>query len=148
MRRKNIGNKSKLIVKTCLFCRKIFYAKRDSAKYCCESHKVQYNNWMKTTYYDHDPNEGIELAPGTITNQQMSEDKLIFQGDQDSLYGKLLEIVSEEQLLHEKEFIENLIPFSTVKGWIRSSSQIFTDRDFMEVLRISYDEYKLYKEPW
>jgi len=131
-----------------LFCRKTFYAKRDSAKYCCESHKVQYNNWLKTTYYDQDPNEGKVLPPGTITNKQISEDNLIFQGDKESLYLKLLEIVSEEQLSQEKKSIEELIPFSTVKNCDKSSAQIFTDRDFMEALRISLEEYKLYKEPW
>jgi hypothetical protein len=136
------------IVKTCLFCRKTFYAKRDSAKYCCVSHRVQYNNWVKTAYYDIDPNEWNELPPGTIANQQMSEDKLIFQGDKDSLYRKLLEIVSEEQLLQEKEFIENLTPFSTVKSWLKSTAQAFTDQYFMEVIRISQQEYKLYKESW
>jgi hypothetical protein len=148
MRKKDMVNKSNLIIKTCLFCRKTFYAKRDSAKYCCESHKVQYNNWVKTAYYDNDPNEGTELPPGTITNQQMSENKLIFQGDKDSLYLKLLEIVSEEHLLLEKEFIENLIPFSTVKNWPKSTAQAFTDEYFMEVMRISPQEYKLYKESW
>ena len=148
MRTKEMNVKNKLIVKTCLFCRKIFYAKRNSAKYCCENHRVQYNNWVKTAYYDNDPNEGIELTDGTITNQQMSEDKLIFQGDKDSLYRKLLEIVSEEQLLQEKDFIENLIPFSTVKSCLKSTAQAFTDQYFMEVMRISMQEYKLYKESW
>jgi len=40
---------------------------------------------------------------------------LIFQGDKDSLYRKLLKSMTEEQLFHEKEFIEELTPFSTVK---------------------------------
>ena len=148
MRTKEMNIKNKLIVKTCLFCRKIFYAKRNSAKFCNESHKVQYNKWAKTTYYDHDPNEGKVLHPGIIINPNIPEDKLIFQGDKDSLYRKLLECLSEEQLFHEKEFIEELIPFSTVKNWLKSSAQVFTDEYFMEVMRISQQEYKLYKESW
>jgi hypothetical protein len=148
MRKKDMVNKSNLIIKTCLFCRKTFYAKRDSAKYCCESHKVQYNNWVKTTYYDYDPNEGKVLPPGIIINPNIPEDNLIFQGDKDSLYRKLLESMTEEQLFHEKEFIEELTPFSTVKNWLKSSAQVFTDEYFMEVMRISQQEYKLYKESW
>jgi hypothetical protein len=147
MKIKNRKNQSKLIVKTCLFCRKIFYAKLDTAKYCCDSHKVQYNKWVKTADFDRDPNEGKALSPGTITNPQIPEDKLIFQGNKDSLYRKLLEIMSAEDLIHEKEYIEKLIPFSSVKDWSKSITQVFTDKDFMEVMRISPKEYKLYKEP-
>jgi hypothetical protein len=56
--------------------------------------------------------------------------------------------ISEDQLTQEKEFIEKLKPFSESKEWVESSLQIFTARDFMEVFRISQDEYKFYVWPW
>lgn len=148
MRTKHNKKTEKLIVKTCLFCKKTFYAKRDCAKFCCDSHKVQYNSWIKTTYFVRDPNEGKALSPGTITNLQIPENKMIFQGDKDSLYRKLLELVPEKQLFQEKEFIEKLIPFSTVKNWSKSSTQVFRDKNFLEVLRISLKDYKLYEDTW
>jgi hypothetical protein len=150
MKNKTKARKRKLIVKECVFCGDTFYARRNSAKYCSDTCKVKFSNRKIKAHqwYSEDPNKGKILPPGTVTSWEMPEDKLIFKGDKASLYRKLSEKVSEEQLIQEKECIERRKPFSETKEWGKSCVQIFTDEDFMEVFRISPEEYKFYVWPW
>src|ERR1035437_9882244 len=136
--------------KECAFCGEPFYTKTDRAKYCSDSHKVQFSQMVKKSHqwYSHNPNEGKILAPGTFTSSEMPEDKLIFSGEQASLYHELAAYVTQEQFSKEKECIDTLKPFSETKEWTESSVQIFTDNDFMEVFRILPTVYKLYVDPW
>ena len=139
-----------LIVKECAFCEDVFYAERNSATYCSDSCKEKFYLRKKTTpqWYDHDPNEGKKLPPGTVTSWEMPEDKLVFYGDLYSLYRKLAEFLSPKQLEEEKAFILNSQPYSKTSDWSESATQIFTDEYFMEVFRIFPDRYKLYVWPW
>jgi hypothetical protein len=140
----------KSIVKKCLFCNEVFYAKRDSAKYCSDSHKVQFHNevkWAKENYYN-DPNEGKVLPPGTIPSWNMPEDKLILTGNKESLIKELSEKLSEIELANEILLIENLVPFSVSATWLKSSTEIFTDIEYIEIIRLLPDQYKLYIWAW
>jgi hypothetical protein len=149
MKKKHRVTGKNLIVKECAFCHDPFYAKRNSAKYCSDSCKVQFNTKNKNhPWYNNDPNEGKTLPPGTITSWEMPEDKLVFVGDYSSLLQKLTTYVYPHKLFEEKEYIPNMQPFSQTKDWKKSADQIFSDENFMEVFRISPDEYKLYVWPW
>jgi hypothetical protein len=140
----------KSIVKKCLFCNIVFYAKRNSAKYCSDSHKVRFHNWIKwamENYYD-DPNEGKILPLGTIPSWNMPEDKLILIGNRESITGALTERLSPKELTHEMLFIEKLVPFSESTTWLKSSTEIFTDIEYIEIMRLLPDQYKLYIWAW
>jgi hypothetical protein len=146
MKVKHYKKSEKSIVKICLFCDKVFYAKRDTAKYCSDLHKVKFHNWIKwakENYYD-DPNEGKVIPPGTITSWNMPEDKVILSGNKESLINVLSEKLSEIELANEILFIENLIPFSVSSAWLKSSIEIFTDNEYIEIIRVLPDQYKLY----
>jgi hypothetical protein len=150
MKSKRKPSKGKFIVKTCAFCGDTFYAKRNSAIYCTDSCKVKFFIRRTTTpqWYSHDPNEGKKLPPGTVTSWEMPEDKLVFTGELKQLYNELPNYMTSSQLIKEKEFIEKHKPFSETNEWIASASQIFTDENFIEVLRILPNRYKLYVMPW
>jgi hypothetical protein len=137
-------------VKICAFCGKTFYAKKKSAVYCSNTCRQKFYIRKTTTpqWYNHDPNEGKKLPPGTVTSWEMPEDKMAFQGNKVALFQKLSEKLTKEKLLGEKEYIENLKPFCQTSEWTESSAQIFTDINFIEVFRISPDMYKLYVNPW
>jgi hypothetical protein len=136
--------------KKCAYCDGNFYAIRDTAIYCSDSCKKQFNleKNKNQKWYSHDPNKGIRLALGTITSWEMPEDKLVFSGDLMSIHAELVDYVSPEQLTKEKESIEILKPFSETQELPESSIQIFTDTNFIEVFRISPAIYKLYVWPW
>lgn len=146
--RRRYENRS--IAKACKFCYRTFYAKRESAKYCSDSCKVRYNREFNCNrnWYSHDPNAGRVIPAGTVTSWEMPEDKVIFRGDIENLYQKMSDYLSDIQLQNESTYIENLKPFSESKEWLKSTSQIFTKTDFIEVLRVSSKEYKLYVWPW
>jgi len=150
MNKKKKNLDSNRIVKQCAFCNRTFYAKRNTATYCSDSCKVKFSIRKRTTpqWYNHDPNEGKKLPPGTITSWEMPEDKLVLRGNKASIIAKLSELVSEEQLLQEKEYIEKLKPYSESSDWTVSAFQILTEENFMEVFRIFLDDNKLYVWPW
>jgi len=150
MNKNHKSGKKNIYVKTCAFCGDTFYAKSNSAVFCSTTDKQKFYIRKKTNpqWYSHDPNEGKKLPPGTVTSWEMPENKLVFQGDKVTLYQKLSEKLSKEQLIQEKEYVENLKPFSQTSEWIESSVQIFTDEDFMEVFRVLPSVYKLYVWPW
>jgi hypothetical protein len=110
------------IKKECAFCGEPFYTKTDKAKYCSDSHKVQFSQMVKKSHqwYSHDPNEGKVLPSGTLTSWEMPENKLVLTGDLASLYSKLAAYVTPEQLSKEEEYIETLKPFSETKEWTYS----------------------------
>lgn len=138
------------IIKECAFCSAPFYTSSDRAKYCSASHKVQYSQLVKKSHqwYSHNPNEGKVLPPGTVTSWEMPESTLVLSGNMMQILSELSKHLSTEQLIVEKENIENRKPFSVTKEWIESVVQIFTDTNFIEVLGISPGVYKLYIEPW
>lgn len=150
MRTRKIKPVNEYNKKECAFCGEPFYAKNDKAKYCSDSHKVQFSQMVKKSHqwYSHNPNEGKVLPIGTVTSWEMPEDKLVFSGEMASLYYELAAYVSPEQLTQEKEYIEALKPFSETKEWTESSVQIFTDENFMEVFKILPSVYKLYVWQW
>jgi len=138
MRYKRKILENKYITKKCAFCNANFYAKRNSAKYCSDSCKAQYNKEKRKTqnWYYENPNKGKRLPLGTVTSWEMAEDKLVFSGDLTSLYWELPKYMSQEQLSKEKEYIENRKPFSETHEWFESANQIFTNENFKEVFRI------------
>src|SRR5665647_2824142 len=83
-------------LKECAFCGKPFFAKTDRAKYCSDSHKVQFSQMVKKSHqwYDIDPNEGRIIPPGTVTSWEMPEEKLVFSGDLMQLYIELPKYLS------------------------------------------------------
>ncbi len=151
MRNKRIKPKGKYIIKICEYCNAKFYAKRNTARFCCDACRSYYFQEKHKT--DHplgfDANEEKILPPGTIPSQEMPEDKLVFIGDLSSLSRELKNyIASPEELTNEKEFIDQLDPYSITNDWRESMNQIFTDEFFIEVFRIFQAEYKLYVWPW
>jgi len=151
MRNKRKKSDGKYIIKICEYCNAKFYAKRKTAKFCCDACRV-YNHQEQhrsDNLFGYDPNKGKLLAPGTIPSQEMSEDKLVFFGNLASLYHELKNYIkSPEILTNEKEFIEQLDSYSITDDWRVSMTQIFTDEFSIEVFRIFPAEYKLYVEPW
>ncbi|HDY69094.1 hypothetical protein LCGC14_2838490 [marine sediment metagenome] len=151
MRNKRKKSDGKYITKICEYCNAKFYAKRKTAKFCCDACRV-YNHQEQhrsDNLFGYDPNKGKLLAPGTIPSQEMSEDKLVFFGNLASLYRELKNYIkSPEILINEKEFIEQLDSYSITNDWRVSMTQIFTDEFSIEVFRIFPAEYKLYVEPW
>jgi hypothetical protein len=147
-KKKNL--ESSFIVKKCAYCNGTFYAKRNTGTYCSDTCKVKFSKRKTTTqqWYAQDPNEGKKLPPGTITSWEMPEDKLLLRGSKASIIAKLTDLVSEEQLIEEKEFIEKAKPYFASSDWNESVVQIFTDENFIEVFRIFPDDYKLYVWPW
>jgi hypothetical protein len=148
-------NKTKMAItkqnaKKCGYCDGNFYAKRDTAFYCSDTCKKQFNleKTKNQKWYSHDPNKGVRLPFGTVTSWEMPEDKVVFSGELASLYLTLTDYVSQEQLTKENELIEILKPYSETQEWTESSNQIFTDTDLIEVFRISPTVYKLYVWPW
>ena len=151
MRNKRKKPEGKYIIKICEYCYAKFYAKRNTARFCCDACRSYYYQEKHRT--DHpfgfDANEGKFLPPGTIPSQEMPEDKLVFIGDLASLYRELKKyITSPKELINEKESIEQLDPYSTTHDWGESITQIFTDEFYLEVFRIFPAEYKLYVWPW
>ena len=137
--------------KECAFCDRVFYAKKNTATFCKDSHKQLFFNVKKIIIQDpyfENPNKGKRLAPGTMPSQQMSEDEVIFTGSLDTLYLKLRNYIDEQQLRKEKIFIKGLIPIMESKDYHDSICQIFTDIEFMEVFRVTRRKYKLYRSPW
>jgi len=150
MKRKRKPKEGNFIVKKCSYCFRTFYAKRRTAKYCSDNCKVQYNkNGNKNQrWYNENPNKGKAIPPDVITSWEMPEDTLVLKGDLQSVYNKLSTLVTAEQLVAEKEYIEKLKPYSETYEWGESSVQIFTDENFIEVFRTAHNEYKLYVWPW
>ena len=151
MRNKRIKPEGQYTIKICEYCNAKFYAKRNTARFCCDACRSYYFQEKHKT--DHplgfDANEGKILPPGTIPSQEIPEDKLVFIGDLSSLYREIKNyIASTEELTNEKEFIEQLDPYSITNDWQESMSQIITDEFFIEVFRIFPVEYKLYVWPW
>ncbi len=146
-RKKPDGNH---IIKICEYCNAKFYAKRKTARFCCDACRVYYflENHRTDHPFGYDANEGKILPPGTIPSQEMPEDKLVFIGDLSSLYRELKNyITSPEELTNEKEIIEQLDPYSITNNWAVSMTQIFTDELDIEIFRIYPAEYKLYVWP-
>lgn len=151
MRNKRKKPEGKYIIKICEYCNANFYAKRKTARFCCDSCRVYY--YLEKHRIDHpfgyDPNEEKILEPGTITSQEMPEGKLVFISNLASLYRELTKyITSSEELTKEKEIIEQLDPFSITNDWEKSMTQIFSYECFIEVFRVFPAEYKLYVWPW
>jgi len=151
MRNKRKKPEGQYTIKICEYCNAKFYAKRNTARFCCDACRSYY--FQEKHKMDHplgfDANEEKILPPGTIPSQEMPEDKLVFIGDLSSLYRELKNyIASPEELTNEKEFIEQLDPYSITNDWLESMNQIFTDEFFIEVFRIFQAEYKLYVWPW
>lgn len=151
MRNKRKKPEGQYIIKICEYCNAIFYAKRNTARFCCDACRSYYFQEKHKT--DHplgfNTNEGKILPPVTITSQEMPEENMIFIGDLASLYIELDNYVtSPEELAKEKDFIEQLDPYSITNDWRESMSQIFTDEFFIEVFRIFPAKYKLYVLPW
>ncbi len=151
MRNKRKKPKGQYTIKICEYCNAKFYAKRNTARFCCDACRSYYFQEKHKT--DHplgfDANEEKILPPGTIPSQEMPEDKLVFIGDLSSLYRELKNyIASTEELTNEKEFIEQLDPYSITNDWRVSMTQIFTDELDIEIFRIFPAEYKLYVLPW
>lgn len=137
--------------KECAFCDRVFYAKRNTAAFCKDSHKQLFFNVKKIIIQDpyfENPNRGKRLASGTMPSRQMSEDEVIFTGSLDTLYHKLSYYLDERQLRKEKILINGLKPIMESKDWHDSICQIFTDLEFMEVFRVTSSKYKLYRSPW
>jgi len=78
----------------------------------------------------------------------MPEDTLALKGDLQSVYSKLSNLVTAEQLVTEKGYIEKLKPYPETYDWVESSVQIFADENYIEVFRIAQNEFKLYVWPW
>lgn len=151
MRNKRKKPEGKYIIKICEYCNVKFYAKRKTARFCCDACRVYYylEKHRTDNPFGYDPNEGKILPPGTIPSQEMPEDKLVFIGDLASLYRELINYTtSPEEFNNEKEFIEQLDPYSITNDWGVSMTQIFTDEFYIEVFRIFPAEYKLYVWPW
>ncbi len=151
MRNKRKKPEGQYIIKICEYCNAKFYAKRNTARFCCDACRSYY--FQKKHKTDHplgfDANEGKILPPVTIPSHEMPEDKMIFIGDLAPLYIELdIYVTSPEELATEKDFIEQLDPYSITNDWGESMSQIFTDEFFIEVFRIFPAEYKLYVWPW
>ncbi len=148
---KNNKRRRRKIRKSCAFCDRVFYAKKNTATFCKNSHRQLFFNVKKIIiqdpYYEN-PNKGKRLAPGTMPSQQMSEDEVIFTGSLDTLYLKLRNYIDEQQLREEKIFINKLKPIIESKDWSNSICQIFTDKEMMEVFRVTRRKYKLYRMPW
>ena len=135
------------IVKICEYCNAKFYAKRNTAKFCCDACRVY--NYLEQHRTDNpfgeDPNKGKLLAPGTIPSQEMPEEKLVFMGDLASLYRELAGyITSQIEFQSEKGLIEQIDPYSKTNDWRDSMTQLFPDGYFIEVFRVLPAEYKLY----
>ena len=150
MKNVNSGRINGYFKKECAFCCKPFFARSNKAKYCSDSHKVQFSQMVKMSHqwYSQDPNEGKLLPPGIVTSWEMPEEKLVFSGNLKQLQCELSIYISPEQLTIEIENIENHMSFSETKEWIKSATQIFTDKNFIEVFRILPSKYKLYVWPW
>ena len=106
--------------KNCEYCNRIFYAKRNTAKYCSNScRQKEYLSYKRfhQAYYQ-DPNKGKKIPPGTIPSFNMPEDELVFKGDLVNLYSKLSDYISDVQLIDEKDRIVVLKPFSKTKLWV------------------------------
>ncbi len=151
MRNKRKKPNGKYIIKICEYCNAKFYAKRNTARFCCDACRVY--NHLEQHRTDHplgnDPNEGNLLAPGAIPSQEMPEEKLVYIGDLASLYRELkCYITSPVEFNKEKEFIEQLDPYSMTNDWEISITQIFSEEYFIEVFRVLPSEYKLYVWPW
>jgi hypothetical protein len=115
MRNKRKKPDGKYIIKICEYCNAKFYAKRKTAKFCCDACRV-YNHLEQhrtDNPLGYDPNKGKLLAPGTIASQEMPEEKLVYIGDLASLYHELKNyFTSPAEFIEEKEFIEQLDPYS------------------------------------
>jgi hypothetical protein len=133
----------------CEFCGEDFYAKTEAAKYCSDSHKVLFCRMVKASrqWYGSDPNEGVLLPPGTVTSSEMPESSLVFKGRLVQLLNELPKHISPEQISKEIEFIESIKPFSKTHQMTKSSVQIFTENNLIEVFRITPVIYKLYTLP-
>jgi len=139
------------IKKSCAFCDITFYAKSVSAIFCSDSHRQQFYYVKKKIIQDpyfENPNKGKRLAPGTMPSQQMSEEEVIITGSLDTLYLKLHNYIDEQQLRNEKILIARITPIIESKDWSDSICQIFTDKEMMEVFRVTRRIYKLYRAPW
>ena len=138
------------IVKICGYCNAIFYAKRKTARFCCDTCRVYYHLEQHRTDnpFGYDPNKGKLLAPGTIPSQEMPEEKLIYIGDLASIYHVLKSYIpSPEEFVEGKELIELLDPYSITNDWEASMTQLFPEGYFIEVFRFLPAEYKLYVWP-
>ena len=152
MSNKGIIPGKKMHIKKCAYCDKIFYPETKRALFCSYSCRQKFHllkkEHMKNSYTGDDPNEGEKLPPGTIPSLEMPESKLVFCGDLQSLYLKLKNYLSDDQLMGKKQPIERLKPFITKRDWSKTSIQIYTDDNLMEVFRLYPTIYKLYVEPW
>ncbi len=138
-------------IKKCGYCNKKFNAISKKAVFCSNSCRQLFYVMKKThiqSGYSGDVNEGVKLAPGTIPSQEMPESKLIFKGNFTNLNLKLRELVLEDQLQNEQQYLKKLKPFMQVRDWFESSVQIIIEEDYMEVFRIRKNTYKLYLRPF
>jgi len=149
MRDKRIKPNTNYIIKRCSYCNGIFYAKRTTAKFCSDTHRI-YSHKEKNrsaNYFGEDPNEGAWLPPGTIPSNDMPESKLVFTGDLASLLVEISEYLTKEELDRKLESILGLPPYSETKSWEDSSEQIINNEYYLEVFRILIADYKLYVWP-
>ena len=151
MRNKRKKPDGKYIIKICDYCNAKFYAKRITARFCCDACRV-YNHLEQhrtDNPLGYDPNEGKLLAPGTIPSEEMPEEKLVYKGDLASLYRELKSyITSSIEFIEEKKIIEQLDPYSRTNDWAVSMTVMFSEEYFIEVFRVLPTEYKLYVWPW
>ena len=138
------------VKKRCAFCSTYFYAMRSSAKYCCNSCKQKQYLAKKEDQksYTRNENQDEKLPVKSPYESEMTEDKLVFAGDLTNLFHKLIEYLSDDQLIEEEENISNLLPLRETGEWAESSIQVLTDQEMIEVFRIMPDVYKLYVCPW
>jgi len=150
MNHRRIAPSVKYITKKCAFCDATFYAKRNTALYCCNGCKGKHDREKKETqkYYYRDPNKGVSLPSGTIPSWEMPESKLYLTADLASILEEIKDYLPPEQLITEKEFISKLKPYCDTHEWSKSSDQIFTEEYSIEVFWVKPDIYKLYIWPW
>jgi len=103
MRDKRVKPNTNYIIKRCQYCNGIFYAKRTTAKFCSDTHRIYYNKEKNRSanYFGKDPNEGAWLPPGTIPSNEMPESKLVFTGDLASILVEITEYLTKEE--HDRE---------------------------------------------
>lgn len=134
----------------CVVCGNIYYAKRNTSKYCsdlCKQQCHELRTQNRNGYFD-DVNLGTKLEHGTIPSQQMPESLLVLTGNKEELLIKLTSFLSSDQIKNEEPFIDNIQPIVETKDWFESSTQIFSKTHLLEVMQINQTTYKLYADKW
>jgi len=144
------NNNVKNIEMRCVICGKIYYAYRNTSKFCSDDCK-QICHALRTANkngYNGDVNMGVKLKHGSIPSQEMSESLLVFSGSYEELIRKLSSYISNDQLKEELAYIKDHRPIIDTMDWFESSPQILTNTHLLEIMQINKMTYKLYVYEW